>query len=315
MELRQRMLRQAARTVAARSVEEIRRDPRRGLRNLADLAACWAATPGQRAAVARVQGALGPSSRYYRLAGRVAEQVARPRLEALAQALVTSLGYGARALSQHSRRLGLGLPWCLLLERPLPPASRLLEEAQELGCSIFLLRDWTVQEACAAAQSAPDAFFAAAVRARQLGPGHVRRLAGAYNLAVSVEVEEGWAQPPEAFRLLAQAGCLFGGHRVSGPLNPLQEHALQERLANVGCCFLAYLPGSGQLPGEDWLLAERARGKCSLVPLLPGWDLRQVARAVSPGVPLARISPELPLVAQLKGRALAARRAVLEQSP
>ena len=128
-------------------------------------------------------------------------------------------------------------------------------------------------------------------------------------------MEEGWAQPPEAFRLLAQAGCLFGGHRVSGPLNPLQEHALQERLANVGCCFLAYLPGSGQLPGEDWLLAERARGKCSLVPLLPGWDLRQVARAVSPGVPLARISPELPLVAQLKGRALAARRAVLEQSP
>ena len=318
MELRQRVLRQAAKTVAGRAVEAISHDPRRGLRSLVDLAACWANTPGQRATLALAQDALAPTSRYYHLASRAAAQVARPQLEALAQAAVTSLGYGMEELRQGSRRMGLRLPWCILLERPLPPGAHLLEDAQKLGCHLFLLQNQTVRDICATALRAPESFFVAVLRAKQLGTPGVHQLCAAPNLAVSVELRPG-SGPWEALERLRESGCLFGGHlRQDGQLvDPVRERAFQEQLGQAGCLFLCYLlpTGQGQSPAAQALALDRARGRSSLLPLLPCRDLALLAKSLSPGVPLLRVSPELPLLAQLRGLALQAKQAAPQGTP
>ena len=315
MELRHRVLRQMARTVARQALDEITRDPQRGLRSLVDFVAYCASTPAQQEALGRLQDALSPNSCYYQLAKRMVAQVDHRRLEALAQAVITNLGYGPELLRQESRRTGLRLPWCISLDRPVPGGSPLFQEAQGLGCHLFLLQNQTVRDICAAALRIPEAFFAAALRARQLGPEAVRQLQQAPNLAVSVEISPGEI-PRETLRRLQEGGCLFGAHlQRDGRVDLSQERSLQERLAKAGCCFLSYLPGprADQFQGAQNLLRDRERGKSSLLLLLPAQDLAWFAGVLSPGVPLLRAYPEAPLLSQLKSKAFRERRAAVQK--
>ena len=237
------------------------------------------------------------------------------RLRALAQALASSLVYGAGALHQRSRQIGFPLPWCIQLDRALPVGSQLLEEAQALECHTFLLQNLTVREACATAMQAPNAFFLASFRAKQLREELINRLQNVKNLVVTVELNPG-EEPLDTFQRLRDSGCLFGGHlQRDGKIVPALERGLQDRLSRAGCCFLSYLSPPGAGPEEQrrltcYVQEDRAKGKSSLPLLLPSLDLNWVAADIAPGIPLWRASPEIPLLTQLRIRAAADRRAV-----
>ncbi len=314
MELRHRVLRRIALGITDRALQEIARDPQRGLRSLVDFGICTGG-PSSRALLTQIKSSLAPHSHYYQWASRVVEQVDPLRLRALAQALASSLVYGAGALHQRSRQIGFPLPWCIQLDRALPVGSQLLEEAQALECHTFLLQNLTVREACATAMQAPNAFFLASFRAKQLREELINRLQNVKNLVVTVELNPG-EEPLDTFQRLRDSGCLFGGHlQRDGKIVPALERGLQDRLSRAGCCFLSYLSPPGAGPEEQrrltcYVQEDRAKGKSSLPLLLPSLDLNWVAADIAPGIPLWRASPEIPLLTQLRIRAAADRRAV-----
>lgn len=275
-------------TTVSRILKDMERDGPRSCRKLLDLALRFCPGPFETHLLTLCRDALDVgTSRYPQLAGRMLQDVNREYLIHLG----INLGYeagrlGAQRIRQVKAREGLQVPWAMALEMARGSRSvcqKLLQEAGELGCRVYLIRDCGLdwQELEQLLQSNPNAFFAVLASAENALNWNLPRLAAWQNLLMVVPQEsEALCRRLEAERMPYAVSLRYQDPSV---LHRLEELLPRKSLA----AFL--IAGGAPEPVRQAVYASvlecRKGGKYPFVPVELQEDMLAISRIVS-GRPL-----------------------------
>lgn len=278
-------------TTVSRILKDMERDEPRSCRKLLDLALRFCPGPFENHLLALCRDALDlGTSRYHQLAGRMLRDVNREYLIHLG----VNLGYeagrlGAQRIRQVKAREGLNVPWAMVLEMERGSVSRqILQEAGELGCRVYLIRDRGVdwQELEQLLQANPNAFFAVLASAENALKWNLPRLAAWQNLLMVVPQESAaLCQRLEAERMPYAVSLRY---RDLSVLHQLEELSPRKSLAAI---LIAGAPEPVRQAVYARVLECRKVGKYPFVPVELQEDILAISRIVS-GRPLGlRVAP------------------------
>jgi len=237
--------------ILRRTLEEIRRDPERSVRNLVDLALLGAKGRFQTQALELLQAMLqNPNSYYYSLIRDTVLHTDPERLLGFG----LNLGYngctrGAARIRQIERERGFNVPWTLSLQLTADGSAegyeRLICQGEEMG-----IRFWQLYATGAAgrglelAEEHPDNAFALLLEPAEIDLTLLDRAGEMHNLMLLVK----WGPDcPDACDLLRQAELLYGIWNYYGEKD-LGQIMTGEVFRDAVACHGAV---TALVPGED----------------------------------------------------------------
>lgn len=300
MDFQHKMKRTAVGTIVQRSIADLKTDPKRALRRLADLGQTIFQGENQQLFVDCVQKAIeAPNSPYYELLLRVAQDANPETLRMLSMNLgYTSFTYGVRQVRAQQEVLRRHIPPFLLFElqdateehlfKKLP---MLIEEARELGIFSFALRMsqnfGELNQVFQLARRYAESTFLLELPAALVTEGTAQALGQMRNCMLVLE--GGTAEFDDAAAMLRKNTCVYGASlRVTASiLETLQSTTLLHRLGRAGCMYTLLLPealSSSELSAvAQFVDAARADPQLNTFPVNWQQDTAYLADAFSPG--------------------------------
>lgn len=253
MEYRHKLMRGTVGVIINKAIRDIRSDPKRSIRNLADLGDNFSTTLTQKRFFALAREVLkNPDNPYNELLANVVENVTAETIRTMSLNFgYTSLNYGADILREREAAFGKYIPWLLIFDfsagaGTAPGFERtasLIADAVSLGIYSFVFQLGAAPENLAqvleyCAEFTECSFFAAVPAGLLTGP-IAERAARTPNLVLSVDVTEPTAQKEAAgtFRALHAAECFYGFHVYFGEENAerlMADEFMRQRIQD-GC--------------------------------------------------------------------------------
>lgn len=279
MEYRHKVMRGAVNAMINKAMRDIRSDPRRSIRNLADLGENFSTSAVQKHFFSIARDVLrDPDNPYNSLVADVVKNVQPETLRTLSLNFgYTALSYGAETIRRRQRELGIMLPWVLVFraggetEAPLSAArlAELVEEAVSLGIYTFVFetgcRPQRLADVGALCARFTEATFFAAVSVPVLH-GVERGVKIPPNLVLLGDLTREEPQAEETFRALREMGAFYGFYCIYNEDN-VQRLASEEFLREMhgyGCAVGAYvdrLRGASPLAAQVYRFVCEKRGK------------------------------------------------------
>ncbi len=227
MEYRHKLIRGTVSVIINKAIRDIHTDPKRSIRNLADLGDNFSTSAAQKRFFALARDTLkNPDNPYNKLLANVVENVAPEIIRTMGMNFgYTSLNYGADILRTKEAAMGEYIPWLFIfdfssgkIDTPnFERAVSLITDAVSLGIYSFLFKVGSAENlACVlecCARFAECSFFAA-VPAEIMTVPVAEQAARTQNLILSVDVTDSRQQKETAgaFRALHEAKCFYGFH-------------------------------------------------------------------------------------------------------
>lgn len=298
MDFQHRMKRTAVGTIVQRSIADLKTDPKRALRRLADLGQMTFQGENQQLFVDCLQKAIeAPNSPYYALLLRVAQDADAETLRMLSMNLgYTSFTFGVRQIRAQQDILRRRLPPFVLFDLTrgedasfLTKLPAFMEEARELGIYSFVLRLGTdfgeLSRILQLARQYAESTFLLDMPASLVTEGTAQALGQMRNCMLAVNAQD--AAFDDAAALLRKNACVYGASARVTAAEPLPNLALLHRLGRAGCMYVLLIPeglSSAQLAGLGQLVdAAREDAELNTFPVNWHQDTAYLADAFAPG--------------------------------
>lgn len=310
MEYRHKFMRGTVRSIINKAINDIRTDPRRGIRNLADLGELFSTSPVQRKFIALVRSVLKhPCNPYNELIVKMIRNVETESLQTLSLNFgYTALSYGAKTLRKRQTELGCRIPWLLIYrfdqaESQMDAREQLLSlvaQGAELGIFSFLLQPSNVQDLATAGEicrACPECLFCIAAPAALLAQGQEDSLLQIPNLLLMVEMTGArdwpvsqWEAVEHVFHRLREAERCFGyyAYYSEEDVEFFTSPGFTRRMIQNDCLIGSYInrtPGLEALEDRvySYVCSERGRNGKPLFVMDFYRDIDYVAKSVSGG--------------------------------
>lgn len=280
MEYGHRIMRGTVGMVVGKAIRDIRSDPGRSIRNLADMGGMFSTSPAQKRFFTLARSVLKiPGNPYKELLVRMTRDVSLDSLTALSLNFgYTALVFGAQRLRRYGEEMGRKLPWLLCFGftpaggKRLSPErlSALISEAVSFGIYTFIFvareaGDFRIlSQLC---QSHAECVFFLAVAPDLLLTEDTLPQGKIPNLVTAVEVTAD-SEPAagEVFQRLRGAGRFFGYYAFyrEEDLDALTSREFTRRMADRGCLIGSYVnadPKENVLEDRVYRFACAERGK------------------------------------------------------
>ena len=300
MDFQHRMKRTAVGTIVQRSIADLKTDPKRALRRLADLGQMTFQGENQQLFVDCVQKAIeAPNSPYYELLLRVAQDANPETLRMLSMNLgYTSFTYGVRQVRAQQEVLRRHLPPFILFDLQknaedniLAKMPGLIDEARELGVFSFALdlrHDFgELNQILQFARKYTESTFLLNMPASLITEGTAQALGQMRNCMLALKADSDDIESAAA--LLQKNACVYGASlRVSAETaTVVQTNAMLHQLGKAGCMYTLLIP-QNLTPSQLAAMAQfvdTAREDAQLNTFPVNWqtDTAYLADAFSPG--------------------------------
>ncbi len=302
MEYRHRMMRSTVGAVVNRAIRDIQLDPKRSIRNLADMGENFSKSPAQKKFFEMTGDILKkPDNHYNELLVNMIQNVSADTIRTTSLNFgYTSLNYGAGILRENSKG-GKKIPWVLHFDCSsaqnalgLSRMDAIISDAVSLGIYTYIFQ---IDEA---AERLPElmqlcknhgecSFFAA------VSPKILQRtqlFTEIPNLIYSVNVtsSESEDDTDRALKVLYENKCLYGFHAYYTKENAewLMSSRFIQRMASDGCLFGAYVNtdiNEKELENQMYRYVCTKRGKKGEAPFVFDFarDIRYIGDVISCG--------------------------------
>ena len=199
MEPQHRLARQIIHTAVSKGMEDMKVNPRRGLRNLVDLALYFSESEQQKQFFEAAQKVISASRNPYpALITRMISDVNNDIVRQVGLNLgYSSLIHGAHKLKERQEELKVRLPWLLIFDvcRPDPVffcrLEQFLREGQELGIYSYIFcprQNGAIPLLCQMANRFEECLFVLNVTPEMISEQNARVIGGIHNAMVSLEI-------------------------------------------------------------------------------------------------------------------------------
>ncbi|WP_444658725.1 hypothetical protein ACRQV7_14250 [Caproiciproducens sp. R2] len=282
MEYRHKMMRTAVGAVIEKAIRDIRSDPRRSIRNLADMGDNFSKTVAQKHFFEIAHEVLkNPDNPYYELILNMIRNVDAETVKTVSLNFGYScLNYGAEILRTKEAAVKRKLPWLLRFEcgpdhadsLGLRRVDEIVSDAVSLGIYtyVFQIGDSTerlgqILELC---QNHEECCFFAAVTPNFIFDRNKEQLMRTPNLILSVDMSAGCGEDEAncALRQLHAGKCFYGFHvgYTGENAQRLTSEEFRQRMIDCGCIFGCYVSagrGDGELEDRIYKYVCSKRGK------------------------------------------------------
>ena len=259
MEYRHKIMRGTVGVIINKAIRDIRSDPKRSIRNLADLGDNFSTSAAQKRFFSLAREILkNPDNPYNELIVNMIENVNTEAVYTMSLNFgYTSLNYGADILREQEATLDRYIPWLLIFDfsaengkiPDFEQISSLISNAISLGIYTLIfeihhsLEGLTqVLELCKKYKEC--SFFAAVSPEILLGPKE-EKIVRTPNLVVSVDVTDPAAEKTAdtALHLLQGAKCFYGFHAYYNEENVkwLMSDQFKQQMIQNGCLIGSYV--------------------------------------------------------------------------
>lgn len=259
MEYTHKIMRGTVGAIINKAIHDIRDDPQRSIRNLADMGDNFSTSQTQKHFFSLARSVLkNPCNPYNKLLVKLVENVNAESVRTLGQNFgYTALSYGAKIIRQKQDVIHSSIPWLLILDftaegdDPMDggQVAALIRDAVSLGIYSFIFRLGASQRALAAllasCRSHPECVFFADIAPGLLFSDSAGEIIKLQNLILSLDAA-GFAKEEDtvrAFRALHGARCFYGYHVFYDRNNAdsLMSDAFTARMMGYGCIIGAYV--------------------------------------------------------------------------
>ena len=306
MEYRHKVMRGTVGVIINKAIRDIRSDPKRSIRNLADLGDNFSTSETQKRFFSIARGVLkNPDNPYNKLIVDMIENVTPESVRTMSLNFgYTALIYGANTIRQREAALGRYIPWLLVFDFStaqgaalgIERASALIAQAVSLGIYTFVFQINFYGEAlesllklCA---SYPEcAFFAAVSAGVLLGPMQ-KQVMKTPNLVILVDAADSAAEETRdrAFHVLRCARCFYGfyAYYTEESVQWLMSDEFTQKMIQNGCLIGGYVnadPSAENLENQVYrfVCAKRGRKGAPLFALDFYRDISYIGNAISSG--------------------------------
>ena len=305
MEYRHKLMRGTVGAIVNKAIRDIRNDPKRSIRNLADLGELFSTSSTQRKFFSLARGILrNPCNPYNELLVRMTQNVNSDSLRTLCLNFgYTALNYGAETLRKHEAERNCHIPWILIFDfRGVQDGclseaqiSASVSDAVSLGIYSFILmvdEPGDVDAVLDLCASQAECIFFIAVPPKIITPSNISKIVQAPNLIVSVDVTRccGEEAAGHIFDELKAAGRFFGYHAFYNEENMqrLTSEDFTRQMIQSGCLIGTYVNAdrnSEELGNRvySFACAERGRNGEPLFALDFYRDISYVGNSISCG--------------------------------
>lgn len=281
MEYRHKLMRGTVGAIVNKAIRDIRNDPKRSIRNLADLGELFSTSSTQRKFFSLVRGILrNPCNPYNELLVKMTKNVNSDSLRTLCLNFgYTALNYGAETIRRHEASLNCYIPWILIFDfrgrkdgcLSETQISASVSDAVALGIYSFILmvdkpEDLNVVLNLCVSQA--ECVFFVAVPPEVITPANSSQLMLAPNLIVSVDATRysGEEAAVRVFDQLRAAGRFFGYHAFYNEENMrrLTSEDFTRQMMQNGCLIGTYVNadrGLEELGNQVYSFACAERGR------------------------------------------------------
>lgn len=281
MEYAHKLMRGTVSAIINKALRDIGSDPKRSIRNLADLGELFSTSQTQKHFFELVHSILrNPGNPYNELLIKMIRNVNLNSVRALSLNFgYSAMSYGSERLRRYGAEYKKQIPWVLILDFRNLEGERMdsgriasiLSEAVKLGIytHIFLAdNSQDVQTLLKVCKEYPECVFFAAAAPELLTEKHMEQMAKNPNLIVSVDATEpvDEAAAAQLFRRLNAAGCFFGYHVYYNQQNIQQliSDDFTRKMIRNGCLVGTYVNtdcGLEELENQAYQFACSKRGK------------------------------------------------------
>nr|WP_319489178.1 hypothetical protein [uncultured Caproiciproducens sp.] len=259
MEYRHKMMRTAVGAVIEKAIRDIQDDPRRSIRNLADMGDNFSKTPAQKRFFELAHEVLkNPDNPYNELILNMIRNVDAATIKTVSLNFgYTGLNYGAEVLRAQEAAAKKNIPWLLRFDcgsddensLGLPQMETIISDAVSLGIYTFVFqiegsveRLGQILELC---QNHEECCFFAAVTPDFIFNSHKKQLLKTPNLILSVDMSAGCGEDEAncALRQLHDGKCFYGFYVRYTRENAqwLMSDEFRQRMIDCGCIFGCYV--------------------------------------------------------------------------
>lgn len=250
-----KMKRALIRTAIKKGIQDIRTDPKRGMRNLVELGEMFASGRFQREFFGiALQQMRDEGSAYFRIVSQLVQQTNEEALTGFGINLgYNALSYGASAIRDIEATEGFNVPWCLSIDLGhgqhfLSPEAmqRVIEEGKDLGIYCYIIyfdeayphQEGFMQVLCAE----KDCAFVLLCGCDVVKDGMCDMLEQARNVAVLLDIDTSSdEQLGKTVSRLREAGNLHGGFGWASKLEAKDISAqILERAERLGLSIMAF---------------------------------------------------------------------------
>ena len=257
------------RTTIKKALADIKRDPKRSVRNLVDLGLNFAEGCNQREIFDITQHSLSnENSAYFRLAENMASELDHEKLTTFG----LNFGYngctsGARLLREKQTELGCHLPFLITFtidSRPdaltVSDISSAIEQGMALGIYIYavICSSNVYPDLLTIAEQFSECAFIYFVNAGRITREVISRTGEINNLVTSVRMEDDPEPCRKAVTALREQGCITVVHYEYSPadINAILSNSITDAFAETGAIAGIYYAKQGIDPAAQKLIAD-----------------------------------------------------------
>ncbi len=281
MDYRHKLMRGTVSAVTNKALHDIRNDPKRSIRNLADLGELFSTSATQRHFFSLARGILkNPANPYNELLVKMTKNVNLDSVRTLSVNFgYTVLSYGAELLRRHQLELNRRIPWLIIFDLKetggkrisLQQISAYITDAIALGIYTFIFmadQPSDMDSIFRICDLFTECVFFVACSSDMMMEDNVETTRTKSNLIVSLDATSYFITDhiAQAFHRLRNDGCFFGFHAIYSDENipRLTSDEFTHQMIKEGCLIGTYVNQNArleELENRVYSFACKKRGK------------------------------------------------------
>lgn len=261
MDLHYRLMRQTINIAVSKTIEDMRSNPKRSIRNLFDLGLLFSQSKNQKWVFNTAKNAISDANNpYYKLVSRMIADVDIHTIKTVGINLgYISLLYGANKLRKLQSAMNCSLPWVLIFNasRNVPGffsrTEAFIQKARELGIYSYVFCPQKIEEIaiiCKIAERFEECVFVIKTLPELITVHSTEWIRRVHNIVISVHVSDFVISSDRyitAFRILRDNHCLYGFHTDynESSMKVVTASEFISSAISLGNIFGMYIPQKG----------------------------------------------------------------------